>query len=99
MTAPPLARRLFGETLLRRDEGVCVLTEAGRGAVASARLRRGEVVALADVASALDVHPRTILAAVAAGDVTPADLGVRRLFFELGEATAFVGTLRAGVGP
>lgn len=98
MKTPAVARELFGEPLLRRQEdGTCALTRSGRQAVADHRLSRGEIVTLDDVGSALGLHPRTVLRDVVDGKLTATTTGTHRLYFELGDAAAYVMALRGEV--
>ncbi|WP_412060353.1 hypothetical protein [Rubrivirga sp. IMCC45206] len=93
MSRPDLARDLFGAPpLARQPDGSCALTAAGREAVARASVTAGHVVTLADVATASSLHPRTVLAAVGAGDLAPSDRtpGTTRLYFDTSAAVVFI---------
>lgn len=90
-TGLALRRALFGEPPLRRSvSGPCSLTLAGREAVAVSRLHRGEIVTLADVATACGIHPRAVMAEVRAGTLEAETTGTLRLHFSLGAAAAYV---------
>ena len=52
---------------------------------------------LDDVGSALGLHPRTVLRDVVDGKLTATTTGTHRLYFELGDAAAYVMALRGEV--